>query len=312
MKKAIAFLTLNCVILTLSACSETSPAASDTIMEDLENVSCETTIMCSSQHGTTLPTAHEISLRWHDLPREFEHKWVNTEQIIVDVILERIWANEYEENYGVTYNDVSVQHLAASAALDGISSSELYGDGIRTYAELRNHLSLRDFWTFSNELIWGNDAMPNEGVYVRALMSTFELFQRYSITRDEFVRANNRSIEAGVFWGNYNVRQGLYLPHELSCPRETHFTPEEIDLLFSGDTTAIMRAALNPWSIMVEDRVYSAQWLLDHSPEEWAAEGIPASEVTRAFDVFRVVLDDSQVSTFEDSLDVFRREYSSS
>jgi hypothetical protein len=205
------------------------------------------------------------------------------------VLQERAWAAEYEERLAMTFDEVfSEWFLDTSFDYVCLFSDDL-GESLNAYREVQRATRCAEdlFFESAHWDVWTH---ANQPVFI-------ELIHRFNITEDEFIRANNRAHRLHP----QPVRN--HLNHS------NVFLPEEIDLLFSGDTVAIMQAALNPWSIMVEDRVYSAQWLLDNPPDVWVAEGISEREVSRVFDVFRVALDDEQVVSFETELDVFRREH---
>jgi len=60
------------------------------------------------------------------------------------------------------------------------------------------------------------------------------------------------------------------------------FTEEEIDLLLGDDQAAAMAYFASPGTIVMGEKGYSMKWMYDHTPEEWAAEGIAPDQVLEA------------------------------
>lgn len=62
------------------------------------------------------------------------------------------------------------------------------------------------------------------------------------------------------------------------------FTKEEIDVIFSGDRTAILKYFVNPDVVVFNEEAYTLNWFELHSVDEWKQEGIPAELITAALD----------------------------
>jgi hypothetical protein len=237
----------------------------------------------------------------------FNERW-NFVSFIGSILHERIWALEHEEKLGMTYCEVSIERSEYAWSLNREEEGILplpRTKAIETFEEffLIPSASSEFSETYVERFLNGNswEYFSELEIAIMELELNLETLRYFNISRQEFERENNREI-----WRLSRLRE-----HEPTRPwLISVFAPEEIDILFSGDTTEIMRTALNPWSIMVEDKVYSAQWLIDHTPEDWAAAGIMPEEVQERFEIFSVALDETEVSAFEADLEVFRQECS--
>lgn len=321
MKKQLASLALVCVLMvTLSACSESGIAPLDE--ETSGDVTTQT--IEETEESTTEPepatsndeTQPLIEERLHegDLNNCYNNKWRGVNSRAFDVVFEREWKDKYETKYGVSYCEVALLQVAAYAenTENGLlSNPEDFSGSVRAYVELTSldsPLTLM-FSDYEHELIW-NRVHSGEITWDELNQDTWfvEAIRHFSVTRDEFVRVLNRNLDNDLFWYNYEISSGRTQPEEMTYPTIS-FTPEEIDILFSGDDMAIKQAALTPWSIMVEGDVYSAQWLIDHDPDDWEDAGITPEEVEESFEIFQVVLEPDEVKTFERDLKEFRRNH---
>ena len=52
------------------------------------------------------------------------------------------------------------------------------------------------------------------------------------------------------------------------------YTEEELDAIFSGDPALICKTFANEYAIVVNDKLYTPQWVYWHSEEDYKAEGI--------------------------------------
>jgi predicted small lipoprotein YifL len=209
MKKTTAIISAIALIATLTACSEPEPLE-NTLAEN-SNQATTDTIESTPQHETSATTTDRTEspisttalLEWYDLPVIFREKWTNQANSIIDIVLERVWAEEHEEKYGVTYDEVFLRFLFFCGEL-GTAVPDLahLEESVRVFAELhRSHPSRQDIADIIRKLLWGDGSIPREAndMETYALLPLFELTRVYSVTQDEFVRANNRSIEKGVF-----------------------------------------------------------------------------------------------------------------
>jgi hypothetical protein len=302
MKKQILALSLATALLcTFVACSEENELTPDNggelSLSRTESRTLPTVPVSVSAPVSVSPVSRTIDPRNVNFESTLGSQWLLYSPVCF-VLGERMWNETHGEITNITYGEVFLRWLKINHGFEICENVKAY-ENMRTsprYTEI--HDIIRDIM-FESEFT----AIDN---HTREVVINLELLRHFSITHDEFARANNSLIEQKEILNELSVNSGLLRPDEISCPYNWHLTPDEIDLLFSNDITAIKRAALNPWSIMVEDRVYSAQWLLDHSPQEWAAEGIPESAISRAFEIFRVVLNDEQAAVFEGELTVFR------
>ena len=243
------------------------------------------------------------------------------------IILERLWKSEYEETHGVTFHEAWLEHLYARAENRINNRNSLTGEAVFTeiaqifesflpqYAPTTNEsaLAIDSMQEMHTELVWGDALRSGERLTeseraIRDISASIKLIKQFSFTQEEFSRAYERDLIEQSFWSVVNVRYlGGTVNENFVPPSENILFSHEINLLFSDDTLAIKRAALNPWAIMVGDVVYSAQWLIDHSPEDWAAADIPPEAIESAFEVFRVALSEYQISKFEAKLEEFKR-----
>jgi hypothetical protein len=321
MKKLTAFTLICSITLTLAACAEQTALDPQTPSTESRSVAESSATMTQPQFQTTQPddeVSIEARLREHAnrqcfyfdtewmLDFSFHDDWLNvTTHYFGNILLERAWNERYQEKLGATFEEAIGEFFNQRERFENAPMEEwthtVECDVFQAYRNLRSDESiLGEFSDMRQQLAHRANAWAREND-----PAFIQLLRYFSITKEEFLREHERRLTE-LAW--LEARE----PDWNAIFAVGFFPTEYVDVLFSGDDTAIKRASLNPWSIMVEDRVYSAQWLIDHSPEDWAAEGIPPSEVSRVFEVFRVVLDDEQSATFAAELDVFRREYATS
>jgi hypothetical protein len=234
----------------------------------------------------------------------FPDGWLNVTNYYEGVLLERAWDERYRDKLGATFDEAYDEFYHHFTRLASIPMDEwvdtIECEIFQAYRSLRSdELFLNEFWDMRDRgnswvKTWEN---ANNPVFL-------ELLYHFNVTKEEFRREYERVLRnlayLEIIDPDYDWAWSLVI-----------FPIEHIDVLFSGDDTAIKRAALNPWSIMVEDRVYPAQWLMDNSPADWAEAGIELNDAQRMLDVLSNadVLATNEIAEFEAELDVFRREY---
>lgn len=92
----------------------------------------------------------------------------------------------------------------------------------------------------------------------------------FEITREEFEQYNNEMIEFYI-----SIDQKGMIP-------ETTFTQEEIDAIYSGDRTELVRVMANEYAIVKNGEAYAADWYVFASAEELAEHSITVEEVDKA------------------------------
>jgi hypothetical protein len=324
MKKTIALMCATALIIT--ACAEnTSPLTPNEVPTNTSaTVTTQTTTTVSNGLQELTPATAERSIlrplqsmrslsgesdvfvgelasdemeRWngfHDYMGTYvaQFRWLSTTLYAEGIMRERAWNERYRTVFEMTFEE-AIQAFNVQIDCPSYDGSQEAWDAVecevfRAYVQTGEEQPVLG-WRLNN---------PNEPNNPEFL----EILRYFNVTQDEFQREHERRVE-GLSRIEISERQFF---------EDLIFPIEHIDVLFSDNTLAIMRAALNPWSIMVGDRVFSTQWLLDHSPEEWAVKDVPAEAIALTFEVFRTVLDASQEAAFAAELDVFRREYADS
>jgi hypothetical protein len=307
MKKTIAL--LGVVALALTACAENlTPATDETTTESsaISPSTGETQIDPETAVEETGDT--DVEDVWLNLFAEhatinaFQFSWASMTGYIENILLERAWNENYRARFGVTCEEAMNKFRLTQQRVT--SESEFYATAcevVLAYVDVLEAISsevnemINDF-TFvrSREHPRGEAwALANEPVFI-------EMLHHYAITKEEFMREHELLLKRNAEIEDRGVAE--FVGHMV-------FPIEHVDTLFSGDITAIMEAALNPWAIMVEDEVYSAQWLIDHTPDDWADAGLLLEEIEESFEIFSVVLDDAEVAEFEADMEVFEREH---
>jgi hypothetical protein len=309
MKKTI---TLMCVVtLALTACTgSATPATDEATLEDLTLVQ-PTEPQIPQEETQESEREEEVAEEdpWlshfseYATINAFQFNWESVSGYICNILTERVWTEQYEEELGATYDEaVSRLILAQQSSSTCEEFDAMVCEVALAYLSV---LSSTEFeWGERENVTFVRSQEHSRGeVWYRANNPVFlEMLHYYDITQEEFVREHERRLR------EYSA---LDDPDTLEFVSHMIFPIEHIDILFSGDDAAIKRAALVPWAIMVEDEVYSAQWLIDHTPEDWAEAGLTLAEIEKSFEIFNVLLGDYEVSAFESDLEVFEREYQS-
>jgi hypothetical protein len=309
MKKTISLLLITALALTLAACAEdinTDPSRVS-LEKTVASVRSENPRTVATTPAPTTPTVAELDEleQWNSfgdymLTYAAQFRWLSTALYADGVMHERAWNERYKTVFEMTFEEAMQAFNAKFDSFEYVTTevwNSIDCEIFHAYAEITHE-----------QPVWGwrvNNL--NEPTQVRVNQPEFlEILRYFNVTQDEFQREHERRLMQ-------NARiETLDTDPNNRATKVDIFPTEQIDILFSGDITAIKRAALNPWSIMVEDRVYSAQWLIDNTPEQWAAEGIPADVIESRREAFYAVLDESQFAEFAAELDVFSREYADS
>ena len=77
-----------------------------------------------------------------------------------------------------------------------------------------------------------------------------------------------------------DVREALADKHTLAGD----YTSEEVEILLSGDKSAIGRTFSSKWAIVKGEKIYSPYWLQNNSYDKWEAAGITADDISSHFD----------------------------
>lgn len=75
---------------------------------------------------------------------------------------------------------------------------------------------------------------------------------------------------------------------------EKYFTDEQVEAIYNGTMEDVVRAFANPYAVIVGTKVYSPEWMTEHTAAEYAAEGITYEILTAEFEDLLVPCNEEQ------------------
>lgn len=79
------------------------------------------------------------------------------------------------------------------------------------------------------------------------------------------------------------LMQADYLPEDLAI------TEEDLTVLFSGDKTAISKHFASEYSIVIEENIYSPQWMYYHTEEDYQSAGITPEMILQKVELYSAI-----------------------
>ena len=287
LKSVVTFFTLFCIfVLTLSACrkkeEDVPPPDIDTVRSTVTSTPKETTsaksadstaetsdTVMSAESETQTTTKKPTVLMpgdTDDFDNPFADNWLNVSFLCEDVVFERRWQEKYQEQFGMTYDEI-VDETRQYNTPELWDKNKEENEGMKAFLEVQS-----DYWTMLDEFY----NKESETIIFRDVVLYFD------VSKEEFVRANKRAREY------------------------QKLTDEDIEVLFFGNGLEIQEKALNDWTILTEGEIYSAKWVMNHDPSDYARAGLTPEIVKEKLKFYaELELGDSVRDAFSEKLSEF-------
>lgn len=72
--------------------------------------------------------------------------------------------------------------------------------------------------------------------------------------------------------------------HAELFPEDEYLTKEQLDVLYTGTEVEVYQYFANPYAVLVGKEAYPPKWLVEHTAEEYAAEGITYAIMSEKMD----------------------------
>ena len=123
-------------------------------------------------------------------------------------------------------------------------------------------------------------------------------YMNYFGVSGEEMRALMEKSNAAFDWEN-DYSDGIETPTQ-------PYTEEDIEVLLSGDITAITAHFASPYSIVIGDKIYSPYWVYCHTAEEYEAEGITPEMLSEKIELYsHAGLGEEARAAFENKLSAY-------
>ena len=123
-------------------------------------------------------------------------------------------------------------------------------------------------------------------------------YMNYFGVSGEEMRALMEKSNAAFDWEN-DYSDGIETPTQ-------PYTEEDIEVLLSGDITAITAHFASPYSIVIGDKIYSPYWVYCHTAEEYEAEGITPEMLSEKIELYsHTGLGEEARAAFENKLSAY-------
>ena len=286
MKKTIGLLLLACICcVTLFSCTNTGNSSTTGEVSSKENTSSIGEVSSKNESKedntpSTLPADNDSSAPGDNdgqggvggsinyLLRPYEVRYYDVLNVLY-ILSEREWKENCEAKYNMTWDEAYAERSSKFPEIEKIEHLKVFEEVMKKVDEKLDKDYMEESSFNSPDLYW--------------------LINKYNITKEEFVRFNDKDKERLA-----NAKEN----HPDTNWHDDTFTDQEINTLFSKDVRAVKAMALNDYALMVGDKVFSAQWLLDHSVEDYQKEGISLAlvkEKTQAIKDSKMAYEDELV-----------------
>ena len=96
-----------------------------------------------------------------------------------------------------------------------------------------------------------------------------------------------------------------------NLPEGWIISPSDVDVIYSGDDYLINQTFVNEYALFYNGKIYSAEWLYEHSPTDYINEGLPLNEVTVCLEKMEdFSLTEEAIAALEAKAKMLEKEYS--
>ena len=96
-----------------------------------------------------------------------------------------------------------------------------------------------------------------------------------------------------------------------NLPEGWIISPSDVDVIYSGDDYLIKQTFVNEYALFYNGKIYSAEWLYEHSPTDYINEGLPLNEVTVCLEKMEdFSLTEEAIAALEAKAKMLEKEYS--
>lgn len=96
-----------------------------------------------------------------------------------------------------------------------------------------------------------------------------------------------------------------------NLPEGWIISPSDVDVIYSGDDDLIKQTFVNEYALFYDGKIYSAEWLYEHSPADYLNEGLPLNEVAARLEKMEdFSLTEEAIAALETKAKMLEKKYS--